>query len=377
VDFSQRTLKQHRRKYIAMSSTEATSFMQPVKWGVLGTAMIATQRTIPAMAQAPAAMPLAIASRRREQADRVAEELGVPRAYGSYEELLADPDVDAVYVPLPNDLHVEWAVRAMEAGKHVLCEKPLCLRSEDVATLCAVRDRTRRHIEEAFGFRNHPQWSEISAALHAGTIGEARSMHVTLAMQFLDPADIRNDPERGGGALYDLGSYALAGCQAVFGDVPRRVVAAIDRDPSFGIDRLTTALLDYDGRQAAFTVATQAGPDAWATHQQLSVLGSTGWLRCNFPFAHARPTACKLEIGDHTSAGAIPTSELTFEPANQYALQVDRFSRRVRGEDVPAWPIEEAGMTLRTIEALFASARSGQWEEVQDHEVSPATGRTG
>ena len=137
----------------------------PVRWGVLSTAMIATTRTMPAMARTPSATLLAIASRWRGRAEDVAREHAVPRAYGSYEELLADPDVEAVYVPLPNDLHVEWATRAMEAGKHVLCEKPLCLRAEEVTTLCAVRDRTGRHIEEAFGFRNHPQWLAIAAAL--------------------------------------------------------------------------------------------------------------------------------------------------------------------------------------------------------------------
>jgi hypothetical protein len=177
---------------------------QPVRWGVLGTAMIATTRTMPAMAQSPSSRLLAIASRRREQAERVARELGVPRVHGSYDELLADPDVDAVYVPLPNDLHVKWAARAMEAGKDVLCEKPLCLRADDVTALCAVRDRTGRHIEEAFGFRNHPQWSEIAALLQAGTISEVRSLQATLAKQFLGPADIRNDPARVAGTALEV-----------------------------------------------------------------------------------------------------------------------------------------------------------------------------
>ncbi|MGK5112234.1 Gfo/Idh/MocA family protein [Geodermatophilus sp. CPCC 205506] len=337
-----------------------------VRWGVLSTAMIATTRTIPAMAQAPSATLLAIASRRRDQAELAARELGAPRAYGSYDELLGDPEVDAVYVPLPNDLHVEWAVRAMEAGKHVLCEKPLCLRASDVAVLRGVRDRTGRHIEEAFGFRNHPQWYEIAALLRAGTIGAVRSLQATLAKQFLDPDDIRNDPARGGGALYDLGSYVLAACNAVFGRGARRVTASMDHDPDFRIDRLTTAMLDYGDAHATFTVATQSGPDSWATHQQLTVLGSTGWLRCDFPFAHARPTACRLEIGDAGSVGCLPTRTIGYEPVDQYALQIERFSRRLLGEAVPAWPIEDAAVTLTTIEALFRSARAGRWEDIPD-----------
>src|SRR4051812_16872015 len=187
--------------------------------------MIATTRPMPPLGQGPSALLFGVASRRRERAERVAAELGAPRDYGSYEELLADPDIDAVYVPLPNDLHLEWATRAMEAGKHVLCEKPLCLRSTDVATLCAVRDRTGRHIEEAFGYRNHPQWTEIATLLRAGTIGEARALQATLAKQFLDPDDIRNDPDRGGGAMYDMGSYAISASSAVFGQAPERAIA--------------------------------------------------------------------------------------------------------------------------------------------------------
>jgi predicted dehydrogenase len=335
-----------------------------IRWGVVGAAMIATTRTMPAMAQAPSALLFGVASRRLEQAERVAAELGVPRAYGSYDELLADPDVDAVYLPLPNDLHLEWATRAMEEGKHVLCEKPLCLRSMDVASLCEVRDRTGRHIEEAFGYRNHPQWTEITTLLRTGTIGEPRALHATLAKQFLDPDDIRNDPDRGGGAMYDMGSYAISACSAVFGRSPERVIATMDRDLSFGIDRLSTAVLDYGGRHAVFTVATQSGPSSWATHQQLTVLASAGWLRCDFPFAHARPTGCRVEIGDSGSVGCLPTSTMVFEPVNQYVLQVERFSRHLLGEDVPSWPIEDAAVTLGTIEALFESARTGRWQPV-------------
>jgi predicted dehydrogenase len=336
----------------------------PVRWGVLGTAMIATTRTMPAMAHSPMSSLWAVASRRRDEAERVATEFGAPRAFGSYAELLADPDVEAVYVPLPNHLHVEWTIRAMEAGKHVLCEKPLCLSAADVALLRDVRDRTGRHVEEAFVFRNHPQWFEIDALLRDGAIGEVRGLQATLAKQFLDPDDIRNDPARGGGAMYDLGSYAISACSAAFGRPPLRAIAMMDRDPNFGIDRLSTAMLDYGGSHAVFTVATQSGPSSWATHQQLSILGSKGWLRCDFPFAHARPTGCRVEIGDLTSVGCLPTSTITYEPVDQYALQVERFSRFLRGGVVPTWPIEDAAVTLQTIEAMFESARTERWQPV-------------
>jgi predicted dehydrogenase len=335
-----------------------------VRWGVLGAAAIATGRTMPAMREAPSATLVALASRDPAKGRRVAQEFAIPRVHATYEALLADPEVDAVYVPLPNQLHFEWSLRALRAGKHVLCEKPLCISSEQVERLCAERDRSGRHIEEAFAFRNHPQWAKLAGIVAAGTIGDVRAVHATLAKQFLDPADVRNQLEAGGGALYDLGSYAISACNLVFGRPPARVVAALDRDPAFGTDRLSSALLDYGDRHAAFTVGTQAGSDAWGTHQQFSVLGSRGWLRMNFPFAHARPTACQIEVGDAGSVGAFPSATFSFEPANHYLLQVERFSRRLLGDAVPGWPIEDALDTMRTIEALFASARRGAWQDV-------------
>lgn len=338
--------------------------MDPVRWGVLGAAAIATSRFIPALKGSTAARLVAIASRDAGKAKAVAREFGVPRSVGSYDELIGDPEIEALYVPLPNHLHVEWSVRALEAGKHVLCEKPLCLSSVDVVRLLGVRDRSRRHIEEAFSYRNHPQWARIGELLDSGAIGTPRAVQCTLAKQFFDPNDIRNNPDQGGGALYDLGSYAISACTAVMRRAPKRVVAALDRDPAFGIDRLSTALLDYGESHAAFTVGSQCGPSAWATHQQFSVLGSKGWLRCDFPYAHARPTPCHVFVGDHTSHGAVETTTLSFEPVNQYTLQVERFSRYLRGEAVPSWPIEDSLLTLRIIEALFAAAKSAQWQAI-------------
>ena len=338
--------------------------MDPVRWGVLGTAAIARSRFIPATKEAPAASLVALASRDAEKAKALARQFGVARHYGSYDELLHDEDVEALYVPVPNHLHLEWSIRALEAGKHVLCEKPLCLTAADVVTLQAARDRSGRYIEEAFSYRNHPQWARIAELLTSGAIGAVRAVQCTLAKQFLDPTDIRNDPERGGGALYDLGTYAISACSAALGRAPNRVIAALDRDPEFRVDRLSTALLDYGDAHASFTVGLQSGPSGWATHQQFSVLGSDGWLRCDFPYAHARPTPCHVYVGDRTSHGAVETAVYAFEPVNQYALQVERFSRYLRGEAVPSWPIEDSLLTLRITEALFASAQDSQWRSV-------------
>lgn len=338
---------------------------QQIKWGVLGAASIAVQRMMPAMREAPSATLHALASRDEFKARDVAAKFAVPRAYGSYDALLVDPEVDAVYIPLPNQLHFEWSIRALAAGKHVLCEKPLCLTSREVERLCVARDRAGKHIEEGFGYRNHAQWAKVLELIAGEAIGPVRGAHAVLAKQFLDPADVRNNPAAGGGALYDLGSYAINALNLICGRAPLRVSALAEHDPRFGIDRLTSALLDYGDAHATLTVASQAGPAAWATHQQLTVLGARGWLRLNFPFAQARPSACRIELGDEQSVGAVPTTIHEFPPTNQYALQIERFSRRGLGADVAEWPIEDALATLRTIEAIFASARDRAWRDVQ------------
>src|SRR6185436_10509099 len=219
-----------------------------------------------------------------------------------------------------------------------------------------------RHIEEGFAFRNHPQWEKLEELMASDAIGEIRAVHVALAKQFFDPNDIRNNLAAGGGGLYDLGSYAIAVCNLLFKRAAKRVVAAVERDPGFGTDRLSTALLDYGDRHATFTVATQAGPSGWGTHQQLTVVGAKGWLRFDFPCAHARPAACMLELGDEQTVGSFPSVTYKFEPVNQYAREVERFSRFILGQKVSAWPIEDSLLILRTIEALFESARTNSWQ---------------
>lgn len=335
-----------------------------INWGVLGAAAIATKFSMPGINEAPSATLLALASRDIDKGRAAAAALNVPRVYGSYAELLADQDIDAVYIPLPNQLHFEWSVRALEAGKHVLCEKPLCLSSEQVKQLCVVRDRTGRHIEEAFAFRNHPQWVKLREILASDLIGPVRAAHGIMAKQFFNPKDIRNNPAAGGGGVYDLGSYVISACNMLFKRAPVRVVAALDIDPVFAIDRLSSALLDYGDAHAAFTVATQSGGDSWGSQQHLAVLCARGWLRFNFPYSQVRPTACMIEVGDAAGVGAFPTQTFAFAATNQFVLQAERFSRLLLGDELPPWPIEEALDTLQTIEALFASAHAGNWQSL-------------
>lgn len=336
-----------------------------IRWGILGTANIALTRTIPAMADLANATAHAIASRDLQNARKAARDLGIPHAYGSYEALLDDDEIDAVYVPLPNALHREWCIRAMEAGKHVLCEKPLSLLPEDVRAVIEVRDRTGQHIEEAFGYKNHPQWYKIDELLRDNAIGRPLSTHGVLAMRFMNPDDIRNSPQLGGGATYDLGSYAISASTTVFKRPPLRVLGVMDRDPEWTIDRLSTAVLDYGDGHSTFTVSTQGGAEAWATHQLFSVLGSHGWLRCDFPYAQARPTESHLYLGDLESYGCFETEKFSFPAVSQYGLQVERFSKFLQGEAVKTWPLEDALLTLTIIQELFASARDSSWREIE------------
>jgi len=254
----------------------------------------------------------------------------------------------------------------MEAGKHVLCEKPLSLLPEDVHAVIEARDRTGKHIEEGFGYKNHPQWDKIEELMGENAIGRPLSTNGVLAMRFMDPDDIRNSPELGGGGTYDLGSYAISASTMIFKRPPLRVLGVMDQDPEFRIDRLSTAILDYGDAHSTFTVSTQGGAAAWATHQHFSVLGSHGWLRCDFPYAQARPTACHLFVGDLESYGGFETLKFDFPAVSQYGLEVERFFRHLLGEDVKTWELEDALLTLTIIQELFASARGGSWREIDD-----------
>lgn len=336
----------------------------PVKWGILSTAGIAQGRVIPAMQAAENCSVDAIASRQEGTARAVADKLGIERAYGSYEALLADPEIEAVYIPLPNHMHVEWCAKAMEAGKHVLCEKPIAMSAEEAASLVAVRDRTGKFIEEAFAIRNHPQWKAMRDIITSGEIGEIRFVQSTMCADNRNPNDIRNKADIGGGSMYDQGSYCITGARYVFGEEPKRAISLLDIDPTFKTDRLSSAILQFPSGQAVFTVSTQAGPSGGGSHQHFSVVGSTGWIRAEFPFAHGTPTACRLFIGHDKSVGTKPAREMEFPALNQYTLQGERFSRLIRGENVEQFPLESAINNMRVIDAIFRSGKSESWEKV-------------
>ena len=338
--------------------------MDRVRWGVLGVAMIALKRVIPAMREVSNAVVTGIASRDAARARAAADEAGLEKSYGSYEAMLADPAIEVVYVALPNHLHVEWCVKAMDAGKHVLCEKPVAMNAREAAPLIAARDRTGRLIEEAFQIRNHPQWAALRALIDSGEIGAVRGVQALMCYNNRNPADIRNQPETGGGALYDVGSYAVTGCRMAFGAEPTRALGLLEHDPDFGTDRLVSAILQFPAGQATILISTQAGPATGGSHQHLGLIADKGWVRMDFPFAHSVPSSCHLFVGGTSSIGSSPARAIAFEPVNQYALQAERFSRLVRRESAAAFPIELAVANMRVLDALRRSGETRGWENV-------------
>lgn len=331
-----------------------------LRWGVLSTAAIGLKKVIPGMQQGQFTSVTAIASRDLEKAREAACLLGIPTAYGSYEELLADPNIDAIYNPLPNQLHVPWTAKAAEAGKHVLCEKPLSMTVAEAETLLAVRASTGVKIGEAFMIRSHPQWLRLRELLNKGRIGELRSILGSFSYFNIDRSNIRNQVESGGGALMDIGCYLIHASRFAFAKEPTRVVASIDRDPQMQIDRLTSAILDFPGGQSIFTCSTQLVP-----YQRVQFLGTRGRIEIEIPYNAPpdRPTRIFLDDGGDLFGRDITIE--TFPVCNQYTLQGDAFSKAVlEGTEVPV-PLEDAIKNMAVIEAIFKSAESGQWESPQ------------
>jgi predicted dehydrogenase len=314
-----------------------------IRVGVLSVAKIGTVKVIPAMQKCEHAEVTAIASRDLARAREAAAKLGIPNAYGSYEELLADPSIDLIYNPLPNHMHVPWSIRAAEAGKHVLCEKPVGLDPQEVLRLIEARDRANVKIGEAFMIHVHPQWLRTREIVQSGEIGELRSMHCVFSFFNRDAANIRNNPEYGGGALMDIGCYPIHASRWIFGTEPRRVSARIDRDPDFGIDHTISGLLDFPNGQALFTTSMQMNP-----YQRLQFFGTKGSIEIEIPFNAPpdRETRIFVRIGTNDRTE-------TFPVCDQYTLQGDAFARAILDNTEVPVPLENALGNMKVMEALL------------------------
>lgn len=332
--------------------------MKKVVWGVLSTAKIGWEKVIPAMQQGEHCEIRAIASRNLEKGRAWADKLGIPQAYGSYEELLADPEIEAIYNPLPNDQHVPLTLAAAKAGKHVLCEKPVALTATQAAELREVAGKV--HIMEAFMVRFHPQWIAVRERVQNGELGDLRAVQTYFSYFNRDPGNIRNQADIGGGALYDIGCYPIVTGRFLFDAEPRRVIALIDRDPEFKTDRMVSALVDFgEGRRLDFTVSTQSVP-----FQRVQICGTRKRIEIQIPFNAPLGDTCEVVTDDGSHLDGRSANTETIPACNQYTLQGDAFSRVVRGELSLPYGVEDAIRNMRVIDALFESEKTGAWVSI-------------
>ena len=321
--------------------------MTKVKWGVLSTANIGTKNVIPSMQKGSLCEIAAISSRNIENAKKAAEKLEISKAYGSYEELLADPEIEAVYNPLPNHLHVPWTIKALEAGKHVLCEKPISITAEEASELMEVTKRyPNLKVMEAFMYRFHPQWEKVKEVIKSGEIGEVRSVNSVFTYHNVDPANVRNKADIGGGGILDIGCYCINMSRFLFEGEPIKVTSHIERDPEFGTDRLASGILEFENGVANFMCSTQLD------HRQNAVIyGSKGHIELNIPFNAPNEHTRKMWIRKN---GNVET--IIFDTCDQYTLQGDAFSRAVLNDTPVPTPLEDALANMKVIDQMFANS---------------------
>ncbi len=328
-----------------------------VKWGVLGVANIAVRKVIPAMQLGQWSQITAIASRDLAKAKSAAEQLKIPKAYGSYAEIIADPEIEAIYNPLPNNLHVEWTTKAAQAGKHVLCEKPIGMNTDEARQLLRVSDETGVKIEEAFMVISSPQWVSVMERIGAGEIGEVRVVEGHFSYNNQDLNNIRNKPETGGGGLMDIGCYLIFFSRLVFGAEPKRVVSLVEKHPESQTDILTSALLDFPTGHATFTCSTRITP-----FQRVQILGTKGRIEVPIPANAPNDQPCKIFIDDGADVLGSGVRTIEFETNDQYTIQGDLFSQAIREKKAPILPLEESIKNMAVIDAVLRSAKSKNWE---------------
>jgi predicted dehydrogenase len=333
--------------------------MRKLRWGVLSTARIGTVKVIPAMQQGEYTSVVAIASRDESRAKDAAARLGIARAYGSYEELLGDSEIDVIYNPLPNHLHVPWSIRAIEHGKHVLCEKPVALDAAEALTLAAAAARTGRRAQEAFMVATHPQWVRAVELCRSGALGEVRACLGAFSYDNDDPHNIRNVPAWGGGGLLDIGCYLVLTARMMFGEEPRRALGVTRRDQATGVDTLCTLMLEFPSGEAAGVCGTRHVP--W---QKIQVFGTRARLEIDIPFNAPNDRPCRLTLDDGRDTFGSGATTIDVAICDQYRIQGDLFSRSILEDTPQPFPLEQSILNMRVIDAVARSARTGRWEDV-------------
>ena len=328
-----------------------------VKWGILGVASIATRKVIPGMQKCESAEVVAIASRDLRKAQRAAEDLKIPKAYGSYEELIADPEIEAIYNPLPNHLHVPWSIKAAEAGKHVLCEKPIAMSAAEAETLRSARDKYKVKIGEAFMVKTYPQWLRVRELVRSGKIGDLKSV-VTIFCYFnRDDKNVRHKVEWGGGGLLDIGCYPITLSRWFYGEEPKRVSGALENDPDYGTDRLSAGIMEFSSGHSVFSCGTQVN-----YYQRMTLLGTAGRIEVEIPFNAPTDKSLLLKVSDAMEFMGGKTTIEVIPPADQYTIQGDEFSKAIRNDTEVPVPLEDAINNMKVIDAIFRSSSSGKWE---------------
>ncbi len=326
--------------------------MSKIRWGVLSTSKFAQNKIMPAVKHCQHAEITAIASRDLSNAQQAAARFGFPKAYGSYEELLADAEIDAIYNPMPNHLHVDWSIKALQAGKHVLCEKPIGLSSAEGQRLVdAASQHTNLKIMEAFMYRLHPQWQRAKQLVDEGKIGQLRTIQSFFSYFNTDANNIRNKADIGGGGMMDIGCYNVSLSRFIFGAEPKRVLGIAEFDPQFHTDRLASGVLDFGNGTATFTCSTQLSP-----YQRVNIFGTEGRVEIEIPFNAPPDKPCKMwhQAGDKIE-------EIVFDICDQYTIEFDEFSLAVLNDTAVPTPLEDAVANMKVIEAVFESSKSGGW----------------
>ncbi len=326
--------------------------MRKVRWGIMSTAKIGLQKVIPAMQKGAYCDIRAIASRDPDRARDAAQRLGIPRSFDSYEELLGDPDIEAVYIPLPNHLHVPWSIKALEAGKHVLCEKPLGLNAANARELLvAAEEHSHLKVMEGFMYRHHPQWQRTKLLVDRGKIGELRAIQSFFAYYNVAPDNIRNRADVGGGGLMDIGCYPISLARFLFEAEPLRVCGVMELDPVFETDRQVSGIMVFGAGTATFTCGTQLAP-----YQRVNILGTDGRIEIEIPFNAPPDQACRMWYQSGTQV-----EEIRVEVSNQYTIQGDLFAKAILDDTPVPTSLADGVANMQVIDALILSARSGRW----------------
>lgn len=328
--------------------------MKKLRWGILSTANIAQEWLIPAMQESEYAEVVAVASRDLARAEAYAKECNIPSAFGSYEELLQNPGIDAIYNPMPNHLHIPWSIKAIEAGKHVLCEKPIGLDAVETQKLIDLAEQTNLVVMEAFMYRFHPQWARVQELIKSGELGAIKHVQASFTYHNTDPKNVRNMPGIGGGGIMDIGCYCISAIRLIFGKEPLRVIGNLELDPEFQTDRHASGMLDFGDGMATFNCSTQSNAS-----QMVKIIGEKGTLWVENPFYRRDDMPSRILVQrDHEN------EEIIVGHHNQYLDQINAFSlAALNGQPTPT-PLADALANMKVIDGIFSSAATNTWVDI-------------